>query len=235
MPTALPGYGGAMTESNHSRPLRVTLAHESELVRRGLAEMLAPFADRVTLVASDDDAGPASFVDLTLHDSFGDLPGSLESVPMLAGRAKGGRLVVYTWNPQPDLVRRALEEGASGCLSKSLPAARLVSALEAIHGGEELVDPGQRTVRSTPAEETLTPREAEVVALITMGLDNNSVARETHLSINSVKSHIRSAYRKMGVTSRSQAVLWGVRHGFLAADLVPAAVADREPAPALTG
>lgn len=222
-----------MIDGNHPHTaLRVTLAHESELVRRGLSEMLAPYADRVVLIPTGDDAAPASFVDLTLHDSFRDLPTSLDAVPTLAGRPGGGRLVVFTWNPQHDLVRRALDAGASGCLSKNLPAARLVSALEAIHGGEEVIDAGRKTARATPPTETLTPREAEVIALITMGLDNNSVARETHLSINSVKSHIRSAYRKMGVTSRSQAVLWGVRHGYLSGDV---RAADTQPAAALTG
>jgi DNA-binding CsgD family transcriptional regulator len=62
--------------------------------------------------------------------------------------------------------------------------------------------------------EGLTHREAEVIALITQGLSNQDVAARTFLSINSVKSYIRSAYRKMAVTTRSQAVLWGVKHGF---------------------
>ena len=56
-------------------------------------------------------------------------------------------------------------------------------------------------------------REAEIIALITRGLSNKDIAARCFLSINSVKSYIRSAYRRMGVTSRSQAVLWGVRHG----------------------
>ena len=77
-------------------------------------------------------------------------------------------------------------------------------------------------------EPSLTPREAEIVTLITSGLDNFQVARATSLSINSVKTHIRAAYRKMGVGSRSQAVLWGVRHGYLTEPL-------RVDEPALTG
>lgn len=59
----------------------------------------------------------------------------------------------------------------------------------------------------------LTPRESEIVSLVTSGLSNNEIAERTYLSINSVKSYIRSAYRTMGVTSRSQAVLWGIDHG----------------------
>ena len=59
-------------------------------------------------------------------------------------------------------------------------------------------------------------REAEIIALITQGHTNLDIAERSHLSINSVKTYIRTAYRKMGVERRPQAVLWGVRHGFAA-------------------
>ena len=64
--------------------------------------------------------------------------------------------------------------------------------------------------------------------MITQGLDNQSIADRASISINSLKSYIRSAYRKMGVTSRSQAVLWGVRHGYLGS------VGDARRGPGLT-
>ena len=57
-------------------------------------------------------------------------------------------------------------------------------------------------------------REAEVLALITQGLSNNDIAERTGVSINSVKSYIRSAYRRIGVTTRPNAILWGIEHGF---------------------
>ena len=60
----------------------------------------------------------------------------------------------------------------------------------------------------------LTAREAEVLALITQGLSNQEIADRTYLTINSVKTYIRTAYRKIGVTRRAQAVGWGMRHGF---------------------
>ena len=61
--------------------------------------------------------------------------------------------------------------------------------------------------------EGLSAREAEVVGLITQGFTNDQIARNCFLSINSVKSYIRSACRKLGVERRSQAVRWGVQHG----------------------
>ncbi|RIK15937.1 MAG: hypothetical protein DCC50_06575 [Acidobacteria bacterium] len=59
----------------------------------------------------------------------------------------------------------------------------------------------------------LSPREAEVVAFITQGLSNQDITERAYLSMNTVKTYIRSAYLKMGVTTRSQAVRWGMQHG----------------------
>ena len=63
-------------------------------------------------------------------------------------------------------------------------------------------------------EHGLTVREAEIIALITQGLSNQEIADRSYLSINSVKTYIRTAYRKIGVERRAQAVLWGIKHGF---------------------
>jgi DNA-binding NarL/FixJ family response regulator len=57
-------------------------------------------------------------------------------------------------------------------------------------------------------------REAEVIALITQGMSNQDIAHTLALSTNTIKSYIRSAYRRMNVTSRSTAILWAVDHGF---------------------
>ena len=196
------------------RPVRVTLAHECDLVTVGFAGMLAPYAHRVQVLPSPGGV-PARDVDLTLHDTLA----GVKDLPLAAVHpiAHDGRLVAWTWNARPQLVELALGHGVSGVLSKTLPAGRLVAALESIHRGRPVVDLGndQPPESEGVATEALTPREAQVIAMITQGLDNQSIADSASISINSLKSYIRSAYRKMGVTSRSQAVLWGVRHGYL--------------------
>ena len=199
---------------NSHRPVRVTLVRECELVTAGFAHMLRGYSDRVQVVPSGPKGEPARHVDITLHDTLADV----RAFPGVAARPvpHDGRLVTWTWNARPDLVDLALRNGSSGVLGKDLPAITMVAALEAIHHGRVVVKAGVQPhgVRRG-ADEVLTPREADVIALITRGLDNNSIAAETGVSINSVKSYIRSAYRKMQVTSRSQAVLWGVRNGYL--------------------
>jgi DNA-binding CsgD family transcriptional regulator len=60
----------------------------------------------------------------------------------------------------------------------------------------------------------LSRREADIVALVVAGLGNQEIAKELYLSVNSVKTYIRSAYRKADVGTRAQAVAWGIQHGF---------------------
>jgi DNA-binding NarL/FixJ family response regulator len=209
------GYGAAMTVmTRRRRPVRVTLARECDLVTLGFAALLAPYANRVQVLPSPGGV-PARDVDLTLHDTLA----GVRDLPLAAVQSveHDGRLVAWTWNARPELVELALGHGVSGVLSKALPATRLVVALESIPHGRPVVDLGsdQPPTGSGSSSEALTPREAQVIAMITQGLDNQSIADAASISINSLKSYIRSAYRKMGVTSRSQAVLWGVRHGYL--------------------
>jgi DNA-binding NarL/FixJ family response regulator len=129
-------------------------------------------------------------------------------------------VVVYTWNFQPDLIDSARKLGVHGYLSKTLGARDLVEALEAVNRGEQVFSsPRGRGASAQGLDwpgrlDGITDRESEILALITQGMSNADVARLTYLSPNTVKSYIRSVYRKIGATSRTQAVLWGVANGF---------------------
>ena len=115
---------------------------------------------------------------------------------------------------------QAVAGGASGYLSKVLTGPEIVAALERVMGGEIVILPGNDETSVDGAGDWpgrsagLSPREAEILALITQGLSNREIADRVYLSINSVKTYIRAAYRKINVERRSQAVLWGVANGF---------------------
>lgn len=197
----------------------MAVVNDYEVVVHGVAAMLRSYTDRVEVVEFDASASVVTPVDIALYDTFAQPRGNHASVSRLVTNPQVGRLVVYTWNLDPDLERQSLQLGAAGYLSKRLPAAQLVAGIEAAHSGEVVVSPDTRSQAPIGGdwpgrEEGLTARESEVVALITQGLSNSDIVERTGLSINSVKSYIRAAYRKIGVTSRSRAVLWGVEHGF---------------------
>ena len=202
--------------------VRLAIANDYELVVTGIAGVLAPFDDRVEVVELDSRTPVKSAVDLVLYDSFGQQQGETIDIDGLIG-SSGARLVVFSWNTQPELVSQSLRAGAAGYISKSVTGADLVDALERIHRGEQ-VTPAPVDAESAEDEEALgrypgeeqglSPRESEVLALICQGLSNDQVAQRAYLGLNTVKTYIRSLYSKIGAESRSQAVLWGVDHGF---------------------
>ena len=100
-------------------------------------------------------------------------------------------MVIYSWNLNPQLIEQALAGGASGYLSKVLTGPAIVAALERIMAGEVVVLAGDNETSVGGAgdwpgrEAGLSPREAEVIALITQGLSNQQIAERVYLSINS--------------------------------------------------
>ncbi|MHA7986936.1 helix-turn-helix transcriptional regulator [Rathayibacter sp. CAU 1779] len=198
--------------------ISVALVDDYEVVVRGLASMLRTYRGRIRIVELDVNKQVREPVDIALYDTFAAPQGDRHEVRMLAGNPAVGKVVVYSWNMDEELVRAALANGASGYISKGLPARGVVTALEGIYDGSgtvfDVAGPIVVAGDWPGREEGLTQREAEVLALITQGLSNDEVAEQAHLSINSVKTYIRSCYRRIGVTSRTQAVLWGVEHGF---------------------
>jgi NarL family two-component system response regulator LiaR len=203
-------------------PVRVVVVNDFEVVVLGLARLLQPFSDRVEVIELDVRLPASQDADIVLYDTFGAPQGAAIRCEDVLADCRAQKLVVYTWNLDEALMRASMSTGISGYLSKQLSGEELADALERIHGGESITSPDpEGGSLAEPAggdwpgrAEGLSEREAEILAFIVQGLRNQELADRAYLSINTVKSYIRSAYAKMGVTSRSQAVLWGIDHGF---------------------
>jgi len=201
------------------RCLTVTVLTDCELVRDGVARMLenADASFDVHLPgAGDGKVGP---VDVLLVDPDSDCanPPSMSDLSLAYGAR---HVVVHSWDSTPRAVEASLRRGASGHLDKRLDAATLADALRRVVKGEQVVavcdheqvdDPDVATLAQL---HHLSVREGEILRLISQGLSNQEIAEKAYLSINTVKSYIRSAYRRMGVESRSQAILWAIDRGF---------------------
>lgn len=202
-----------------SAAVRVAIMNDYEVVVEGVRRMLEPFEGRVRVVELDSGLPVESPVDVLLYDAFTRERVVGPVAEVLASTA--APVVLYTWHLDPSLVQECLDLGVAGCISKTAGAEELVEAIEKVAAGSVVVS-------QAPEDEDapisggdwpgrglgLSARESEVLALIAQGLSNQEVAARAYLSINSVKTYIRSAYRKIGVQRRSQAVLWAVRHGF---------------------
>jgi DNA-binding NarL/FixJ family response regulator len=199
------------------RPLRLAIVDDYAVVVAGVAAILAE--ERIDVVETGASTPVVSDVDVVLYDTFAQIQGNGIDLEDFV-RDSGAKVVVYSWNLNPQLIEQAMAGGASGYLSKVLTGPQIVAALERVVNGEVVIMPGNEETSVGGAGDWpgrsagLSPREAEVIALITQGLSNQDIADRMFVSINSLKSYIRTAYRKIGVERRAQAVLWGVRNGF---------------------
>jgi DNA-binding NarL/FixJ family response regulator len=201
-------------------PISVALVNDYDVVLEGLARMLDRYRDRVVVVEIDANEGVEDVADIVLYDNFAQPESDRDEVSTLVANPRARRVAVYTWNFHPELIENARTRGVHGYLSKTLSARDLVAAIEAVHAGEVVISDAPPRARTAAGSdwpgrtEGLTDRESEILALITQGMSNAQVAELTFLSPNTVKSYIRTIYRKIGAGSRTQAVLWGVAHGF---------------------
>ncbi|GAA1808084.1 response regulator transcription factor [Nocardioides hankookensis] len=201
-----------------SGPIRIAVVNDYELVVLGVASALAPYGDRIEVVELDSQLPLLSSVDILLYDTFGQAQGDAIDLDAL-GASSSRRVVIFSWNTDPHLVERALDAGADGYVSKAIGADELVTLLERVHRGEVVLPPASAELpddefgRWPGDREGLSARESEILSLITQGLSNDQIAERAFITKNTIKSHVRSIYRKIGVERRAQAVVWGVQHG----------------------
>ncbi|WP_235833718.1 response regulator transcription factor [Aeromicrobium chenweiae] len=213
---------------NSKTPVRISIVNDYDVVVQGLARMFEPFKDRIQVVEVSTNQPGRERVDIALIDSFA----QTRDINEVLAAANAERYVFYSWSLKPELIETWSQFGVIGFLDKRLTAEELADALERIARGESGVvssdypSSADADLGEWPGREHgLSARESEVLALITQGLGNEEIASRTFTSINTVKTNIRTAYRKIGVDSRTRAVLWGVDHGFRP-DIIKAAAPD---------
>ena len=150
----------------------------------------------------------------------------IEATRRLRGRRVRARVVVLTTYADDASVLAALRAGARGYLTKDAGADEIRAAIEAVARGEAALDPAvqhhvvaavaggdARGAAGAALPDGLTPREAEVLALIARGLTNREIAADLVVSEATVKSHVNHLFAKAGVRDRAQAVAYAFRHG----------------------
>ena len=203
--------------------IRIVIADDHAVVRAGLAQLLGTFPD-VELVGAAADGEEAVALcaerrpDVVLMD--------LE-MPVLDGIAATARIraaqpeiavVVLTSFSDRERILRALDAGAAGYLLKDAEPDELGKAIRAAARGESPLDPkAARALLSsraaTGAAAPLSEREREVLAMVAEGLPNKVIAQRLSISEKTVKAHLTSVFRQIGVTDRTQAALWAQRNG----------------------
>jgi DNA-binding NarL/FixJ family response regulator len=205
--------------------IRVLVADDHAVVRDGL-EQLVRSADDLEFVGSARDGGEAVDrgvelrPDVVLMDLS--MPGidGIEATRRLVKRVEGVQVVVLTSFSDRGRILGALDAGAVGYLLKDATPEELLNGVRAAARGESPLAPkAARALLDAHVEQEQEPlrgREREILALVAAGHPNKIIARRLGISEKTVKSHLTSVYRQIGVTDRVQAALWARDHGITA-------------------
>ena len=203
--------------------IRLLIADDHAVVREGLQRLVATF-EGVELVGAAAngqvavDRCRAAEPDVLLMDIEMPVLDGIAATRAIAAAQPDVAVVVLTSFSDRDQILQALDAGAVGYLLKDAEPDEIAKAVRAAARGEAPLDPrAGRALLSARGSSSpldgLSEREREVLRLVARGLPNKRIARELSISEKTVKTHLTSVFRTIGVTDRTQAALWAERNG----------------------
>jgi DNA-binding NarL/FixJ family response regulator len=203
--------------------IRLAIADDHAVVRTGLAQLVSAL-DEVELVGIAANGQEAielcatSAPDVLLMDLEMPLVDGIEATRQIKAVHPEIAVVVLTSFSDRDRILRALDAGAAGYLLKDVEPDELARAIRAAAAGDVPLDPKAAralltTRTNTSPGEALSDREREVLLMVAEGMPNKLIARKLSISEKTVKAHLTSVFRQIGVTDRTQAALWAVDNG----------------------
>ena len=212
--------------------IRILLAEDHAVVRQGTRELLEQ-QDDFEVVAEAADGREA--VQLTLREqpdvvvmdfAMPKLNG-IEATRHIKAVYPGIAVLVLTAHDSDQYVFAFLEAGAAGYLLKDVSVDKLVEAIRAVHAGESVLHPAitrkvidrfsrsEKNITARNSHDQITERELEVLGLAARGMSNRDIARELSISVRTVQTHLSNVFSKLGVGSRTEAVMIGLRRGLI--------------------
>ena len=210
-----------MSSLDHHAPIRILTVDDHDLVRKGLAAILAtePGFELVAEANSGKDAvslyrqhrPDVTLMDLRLPDQTG-----IETSRQIRAEFPDAKILVLTSYDGDQDIYRALEAGVRGYLLKEMVHTEVVRAIRVVHSGKRFIpaEVSQQLNGFFP-EVALTPRETEVLSLVARGLGNKEVGDVLGTAPGTVKAHVQSILGKLGAKDRTHAVTIALRRGII--------------------
>jgi DNA-binding NarL/FixJ family response regulator len=214
--------------------ITVAIVDDHPIVRAGMRAVLES-SDGIVVVAEGGSGSEALqlvkeyvpdvlVLDINLPDKSG-----VDVTFQLQAQNSSTAILILTAHDDAQVIFELLENGAIGYVLKDEALETLANAVRAAASGKSWLSPtiaskvvkravrrqtntGQDTL-SAPTAENLTPRELEILCLLAEGLDNTAIAERLTVTKRTVQNHISNIYGKLGVTSRTEAMLYAIRHG----------------------
>jgi two-component system, NarL family, response regulator NreC len=220
--TPVPGAG----EDSSAKPIRVVIADDHAVVRRGLRQLLdAEDGFEVVAEASDLDGArryarghhpDVLVLDLNLPEGL-----SLGAIPEIRAQCPNTQIVVLTMQNEPAYARQSLRAGALGYVLKEAAESELVEAVRRATVGDTYLNPrlGARLAAEPPSgpPDGLSEREVEVLRMIALGHTNAEIAERLYLSVRTVETHRAHIQQKLSLSSRAELVGYALRRGLVSA------------------
>jgi len=201
------------------KPIRIFLADDHPSLRAGLAAILDNQPDLKVVaeagsgneVMCSKEVADVFIMDLRMPDGDG-----VQTIKALVARDPATRVLVLTTYDNEEDIFQALEAGARGYLLKDTTKEELVAAVRQVHQGERYLP---QNIASRLADRlirpNLTPRELDVLRLVSRGRTNKEMASAMFISEETVKSHMKSLFQKLGVHDRAEAVSVSLQRGLI--------------------
>lgn len=220
--------------------IRILLADDHVVVRQGTRQLLEREAD-FNIVGEAGDGEEAVRLaselkpDVVIMDVAMPRLSGIEATRQIKAHLPATIILVLTGYDYDEYIFSMLEAGAAGYLLKNVTGDELVSAVRAVYAGEPMIHPAvlrkmmmrfktlppAASVPPIHAPPPLSEREMEVLKIAAKGMSNKDIAQELFISERTVQAHMRSIFNKLGVGSRSEAILYGLKKGWFSIDELP--------------
>lgn len=213
--------------------LRVLIADDHKLFRQGLISLMKTREDLVTIVGEAEtgkesvEMAKALKPDLVLLDIYMPEGNGLEAARAIRKEVPDAAIVLLTSSELDEHLQEAVKVGVQGYLLKDLDADELFSLLSGIEQGEaamtrsmaarllkNMAHSGERDT----SREDLTERELEVLQNVARGESNHQIAENLHITVNTVKTHLKNILSKLQLENRTQAATYAIRKGIISGD-----------------
>jgi len=206
--------------------IRVVLADDHGVVRRGIRDFLTESGDIIVIAEAETGAQAFDYViqhrpDVAVLDIQMPNGSGIEVTRHLRSEGLTLGVLILTAFDDPPYVKAAVEAGANGYLLKSADADELVSAVHAVYEGKKAFDAALTVQRldnnaSNQPIAKLSERERDILALAAQGLTNKAIGFQLSISDRTVQGHLANIYDRLGVSGRTEAVTRGVALGLIA-------------------
>lgn len=213
--------------------IRILLADDHAVVREGTKELLEREPDLQVVAEASDGRSAVQLAiqqrpDVVVMDFAMPELNGIEATRQIKAVAPGIAILVLTAYDSDQYIFGFLEAGAAGYLLKDVNIDEVIKAIRAVHAGESVLHPaiarrvidrfvlpGERRPEPDTLED-LTQREMDVLKLAAKGMSNRAIADELVISVRTVQTHLNNIFNKIGVGSRTEAVIHALRKGWIA-------------------